>query len=517
MNLIATSPRTRRGSGIVLACLLALPALLFAQLPTPTYGWNLGNTLEPPTGEGTWGPAATRELIRAVAGSGFNTIRLPVAWDSHANASTHEIDPAWMVRVRQVVDWCYAENLYVIINCHWDNGWFENHITDAVDGAINAKMQSYWTQIATAFAGYDQRLLFAAANEPNCDSAAKWATLRSYYNTFISAVRATGGNNTVRWLIVQGPNTNIDLSEQLVASLPNDPTPGRLAFEVHYYDPYQWTIMPQDESWGKTFYFWGQAYHHATRADRNASWGEESYVNAQFQKMVEKFVIRGVPVIVGEFTAIKRSGRTDLTGADFKLHVAARTYFHKYVVDAANSRGLKPIYWDIAGQMFDWTTGAVIDPDNVKALTGGAALRPLEATLVPAAPSGLTATASSSSEVSLAWVDGSTNEESFQLERATNSTFTSDLVTATLPANTTSRTVSGLASATTYYFRVRASASAGSSAYSNTASVTTLTPTPPPSPSGGSSGSGGGGGAPSAWFVGAVALAALMRRRRPAG
>ena len=347
-----------------------------AQLPTPTYGWNLGNTLEPPSGEGTWGPVATQNVINAVADSGFNTIRLPVAWDSHANQSTYQIDAAWMARVKQVVDWCYARNLYVIVNCHWDGGWLENNITDTVNPTINAKMRSYWTQIATAFAAYDSHLLFAGANEPNCDTAAKWATLRSYYNTFVSAVRATGGNNASRWLVVQGPNTNIDLSDQLVTSLPDDSTPGRLAFEIHYYDPYQWTIMPHDETWGKTFYFWGQGYHHATRTDRNASWGEESYVDAQFQKMVDKFVSHGVPVIVGEFTAIKRTGQADLTGADFDLHVASRTYFHKYVVDTANAKGLKPIYWDIAGLMFDWTTGGLVDPDNKRALTGGAALPP---------------------------------------------------------------------------------------------------------------------------------------------
>ncbi len=345
-----------------------------AQLPSPCYGWNLGNTLEPPNGEGTWGPAATQNLINSVADTGFNTIRIPCAWDSNANQSTRVINPTYMARVKQVVDWSLARNMHVVINCHWDNGWLENNITDTVDSTINAKMQSYWTQIANTFASYDQRLLFAGANEPDCDTAAEWATLRSYYNTFISAVRATGGNNASRWLVVQGPKTNIDLSDQLVSSLPNDPTPGRLAFEVHFYDPYQWTIMPQDESWGKTFYFWGQGYHHATRTDRNATWGEESYVDSQFQKMVDKFSNNGVPVIIGEFTAMKRTGLSDLTGTDFDLHVAARTYFHKYVVDAANSRGIKPIYWDVAGLMFNWSTGAVTDRDNKNALTGGAAL-----------------------------------------------------------------------------------------------------------------------------------------------
>ncbi|TVR48502.1 MAG: hypothetical protein EA425_14270 [Puniceicoccaceae bacterium] len=134
--------------------------------------------------------------------------------------------------------------------------------------------------------------------------------------------------------------------------------------------------MSKDEWWGKTFYFWGEDYYHPDRPDRNTSWGQEDHVDGQFQKMADKFVSRGISVILGEFTAIKRPGRPDLTDADFDLHVASRTFFHKYVVDAANSRGLKPVYWDIAGLMFDWTTGAVLDPDNLVALTGGPALPP---------------------------------------------------------------------------------------------------------------------------------------------
>ncbi len=361
---------------VKIAFLLMLPVAAFAQLPTPTHGWNLGNTLEPPNGEGTWGPAATQSLINAVADAGFNTVRLPVAWDVHANQSTYQIDAAWMARVKQVVDWCYARNLHVVLNIHWDNGWLENNITDSVNPTINAKMQSYWTQIANTFRNYDHKLLFAGANEPNCDTAAEWATLRSYYNTFISAVRATGGNNSSRWLVIQGPNTNYDLSDKLITSMPNDSTQGRLALEIHHYTPYPFCLMTADEWWGKQSYFWGQPYHHPTRTDRNATFDEESGVDSMFQLMVDRFVSRGVPVIVGEFQAIKRTGWSDLTGADFDRHVASRTYFHKYVVDAANSKGLKPIYWDISGQMFNWSTGAVTDHDNLRVLTGGAALPP---------------------------------------------------------------------------------------------------------------------------------------------
>jgi endoglucanase len=361
--------------------LLVLSPVTRAQLPSPTYGWNLGNTLEPPSGEGTWGPAATQTLINAVADSGFNTIRLPVAWDSHANQSTYVIDPAWLARVKQVVDWCYAKNLTVIVNCHWDGGWLENHITATVDPTIDAKMRSYWTQIATTFAAYDNHLLFAGANEPNCDTAAQWATLRSYYNTFISAVRATGGNNANRWLVIQGPHTNIDQTYTMVDTLPMDSATGRLVVEVHYY-PWRWSLMAEDAWWGKMFYFWGQGYHSPTMLDRNSTAEEEAYTDDQFQKMATKFVNNGVPVIIGEWGAVKRTGYSDLTGVELDRHLASRTYYSKYVTDKGNALGLKPIWWDAGGTgsntmwLFDRSTAATIDPDNLRALTGGAALPP---------------------------------------------------------------------------------------------------------------------------------------------
>jgi len=373
-------PRTLFVTVLVFA--FGIQSKVFCQLPTPTYGWNLGNTLEPPAGVGAWGPAPTQALINSVAAAGFNTVRIPCAWDSHANQSTYQIDPNYMATVKQVVDWCYAKNLYVIINDHWDGGWLENNITDAVNPTINSKMSSYWTQIATAFKDYDGNLLFAAANEPNATTSAQVATLMAYYQTFVTAVRSTGGNNTSRWLVIQGPQTNIDKTFQLLNTLPNDPTSGRMAVEVHFYDPYQYTLMTADASWGKMFYFWGQGYHSSSLTDRNSTWGEEDWIESEFQSMYTKFVSHGVPVILGEFAAVKRTGYTDLTGYDLALHLASRTYFDKTVVDKANSKGIKPMYWDAGGtgqnssQLFDRSTAAVIDADSARALTGGAALPP---------------------------------------------------------------------------------------------------------------------------------------------
>jgi aryl-phospho-beta-D-glucosidase BglC (GH1 family) len=361
---------------ILFASLFSLPRTAYAQLPTPTYGWNLGNTMEPPSGIGAWGGTPTKALIDAVSKAGFNSVRIPCAWNSHANQTTYQIDPAYMSRVKQVVDWCYANNLHVIINDHWDGGWLENHLTGTVNPKIDAKTKAYWTQIASTFGGYDNRLLFAAANEPNVDNAAKMTELMTYYQTFVNAVRETGGDNGSRWLVLQGPSADIDKTEALMNTLPTDPTPRRLMVEIHYYTPYQFTLMGTDAAWGRMFYFWGQGYHSATLPSRNATWGEEASLDSEFQKMTDKFTSKGVPVMVGEFCAMKRAGNADLKGQNWNLHVASTTYWDKYVLDSAHRLGMSPFFWDTPQSMFDFKTGKLLDPDTARALTGGPALAP---------------------------------------------------------------------------------------------------------------------------------------------
>jgi endoglucanase len=368
---------------IAIACLLALPLGTIAQFPATTYGWNLGNTLEPSCGEGCWAPAATQQLINSVAGQGFNCIRIPVAWDSHANRS-YVIDPAWLARVAQVVTWSRAAGMTVVIDNHWDTGWFDGCGFRRFDSRLNNKFQSYWTQIANTFKSYDSGLLFCAANEPDVGSAANMAVLLQYYQTFVNTVRATGGNNTTRWLILPGPSTDIDKTDSWFNTLPSDPTPGRLVIDVHYYAPWQYCGLTADASWGKMFYFWGQAYHTSVPSllVRNPDWGEEAYMLAELQKMQAKFTSKGIPVMVGEFGAIKRTGNPELTGVELTRHLASRTYFDKAVLTYCAQTGIKPFYWDEGFNgdngfaVFDRVTATVTDPDSVRALTGGAAVPP---------------------------------------------------------------------------------------------------------------------------------------------
>jgi len=139
--------------------------------------------------------------------------------------------------------------------------------------------------------------------------------------------------------------------------------------EVHYYTPWQFCGLTQDESWGSMFYYWGNGYHSTTDASRNATWGEESEVDRGLGLMKSKFVDKGIPVIIGEYAAVKRSLSPP---SDQALHEASRLYFYKYVVNAARSRGIITFCWDINMQMYNRSTSAVLDQPVINAIMQGA-------------------------------------------------------------------------------------------------------------------------------------------------
>jgi endoglucanase len=277
--------------------------------------------------------------------------------------------------VKQVVQWCVDSGLYVIVNIHWDGGWLENNITTTAQSSVNAKQKAYWEQIATTLRGFDEHLLFASANEPDASTATAMSVLLSYHQTFINAVRSTGGHNAYRVLIVQGPKTDIDTTDSLMNTMPTDTVPSRMMAEVHYYAPYQFALMTADASWGNQFYYWGAGYHSTTDPTRNSTWGEEDYVNAEFAKMKAKFADKGIPVVLGEFGAIRRSGT--LSGSDLQLHLNSRAYFNNYVVRQALANGMLPFVWDEGGLgnnsmgIFNRPNNTVFDQQELDALIRG--------------------------------------------------------------------------------------------------------------------------------------------------
>lgn len=356
-----------------------------AELPTANemfakmgFGINIGNTMEVPQNPTWWGNKfPTEAYIDSVKAAGFSTIRIPCAWYSHSNALSrdssradivpgggpNEIAASWMDSVQTVVDMCMRAGLVTILNIHWDNGWLEGNLNDSEKDKVNVRQKDFWTQIANRFKNYNENLLFASANEPaTTDDNYKHETeiLMTYHQSFVDAVRATGGNNASRTLVIQGPSTSVDRSCEVmpVSKLPKDVIANRLMVEVHYYDPYTYTLLNDVVDWGAQVYpqyYWGTE-DLATGEDIVHNCGYNAWAGAmgdpctgdrmddQFGKMKTNFVDKGVPVIIGEFGANDRVGV--LTGDKYAKHRKGRLAYYDYLMKSAKRNKVVPIAWD---------------------------------------------------------------------------------------------------------------------------------------------------------------------------
>jgi len=171
-------------------------------------GWNVGNSLEATGGETSWGnPLISKTLIDSVKAAGFNAVRIPVAWSKFSDASTFTIQTTWLKRVGEVVNYVLDNNMYAIVNIHWDGGWMQP--TYASQEYVNNRLSLMWKQIATYFRDYNDHLLFAGTNEVmvkndyNAPTREYYTVQNSFNQTFVTTVRATGGRNAYRHLVVQ--------------------------------------------------------------------------------------------------------------------------------------------------------------------------------------------------------------------------------------------------------------------------------------------------------------------------
>jgi aryl-phospho-beta-D-glucosidase BglC (GH1 family) len=350
------------------SCLVALlaPAAAQAQtLPPATtvasqigVGWNLGNSLESlPNETGFGNPVVTQQVIDAVKRAGFNAIRIPCSWDIHADQTTFQIDPTWMARVKQVVDFAINDGLFVMLNDHWDGGWLEDHPTFDFQTIDNQKQQAYWTQIATTFKAYDQHLLFAGSNETHANfstpTTENITVQQSYLQTFVNAVRATGGNNASRTLVVQTYNTNMQFGLQFF-SLPTDTIANRLIVETHFYDPFDFTLNPTGSC-----LFWGAPFP----VQMACTWAYEPYMTDLFSQVRAKWVDQGIPVFIGEYGVATRAN----------LSLDARNYWLQFVNQTAAANNLKTFYWD-NGVLPSATNGFALVDRNTAAITDQNAL-----------------------------------------------------------------------------------------------------------------------------------------------
>lgn len=340
-------------------------------------GWNVGNSLEAilvnngnySGNETSWGnPPISQRLIDSVKAAGFNTVRIPASWSHMIVAEdSFYISYEWKQRVEEVVNYVIENDMYAILNVHWDGGWMNQPYYDNQD-EINEKLAAFWKQIAKYFRDYNDYLLFAGTNEVHVSgdfgtpSAENADVQNSFNQTFINTVRATGGRNTFRHLVVQGYNTNIEHTINFL-EIPEDPTADRMMVEVHFYDPYQFALQEDGN-----VYLWGEEN---AGSSAHAGWGDESWVDETFASVKTNFVDKGYPVIMGEYGAIFR----EISNATAQQeHINSRNYYLNYVTQAALANGMVPVYWDngdiddLGFGLFNRSTGEFAHKDAIEAI-----------------------------------------------------------------------------------------------------------------------------------------------------
>jgi endoglucanase len=307
-------------------------------------GWNLGNTLDA-TGssikrtsvrdyETAWGnPVTTKAMIGGIKASGFNSVRIPVAW-SNLMSPDYTINKELMARVKEVANYCLENDMYAIINIHWDGGWITKFPAD-YDISMK-KYQAVWSQIAAHFKDYSDHLVFESLNEeghfsslwnhgsnmPNQKEKA-YETLNTINQEFTTIVRSSGGRNGQRYLLIAGYATDIGLTVDPAYKMPRDPAAHSMV-SVHYYSPPAFAILEKDESWGKAANTWG------TPAEVEA-------VKRDMLPLKERFIDKGIPVVLGEF------------GAPVSKDPNSLAKYLSTVCETAWSLGVVPMLWDAGG------------------------------------------------------------------------------------------------------------------------------------------------------------------------
>ncbi len=322
-----------------------------------TFGWNLGDTLDvcqadrdgdgkvnehveegEKVDETLWGnPKATYELFAQLKSDGINAVRIPVTWRDHMDADGN-IDKEWMDRVQQVVDYAYSQEMYVIINVHHDGGgdpkfgaWIiEESQKDY--GAFLKKYKNVWEQIAERFKNYSDYLIFESMNEVGFDNlynknkADAYDLINKINQDFVDIIRATGGNNAKRHLLIAGYYTDIERTCDSLYKMPED-SENRCIVSVHYYTPWDFCTCDIKHTWGtKT---------------------EVRQMETLIGKMKTNFVDKGIPVIIGEYAA---------SGSDLSSCI----FFIEKLNKLCSDYGIATFIWDNGGQInrntYQWRT-----------------------------------------------------------------------------------------------------------------------------------------------------------------
>ena len=322
-----------------------------------TFGWNLGNTLDvcqadrdgdgkinehveagEKVDETLWGnPKATKELFTSLKKNGVNAVRIPVTWRDHMD-SNGNIDREWMDRVQQVVDYAYSQGMYVIINVHHDGGGdpkFGAWIIEESQKDYNTFLRKYknvWKQIAERFKNSSDYLIFESMNEVGFDTlynknkADAYNLINKINQDFVDIIRATGGNNAKRHLLIAGYYTDIERTCDSLYKMPDDKA-GRCILSVHYYTPWDFCTCDRKHTWGTN--------------------SEVRQMETLIGKMKKNFVDKGIPVIIGEYAA---------SGSDLSSCI----FFIEKLNKLCSDYGIATFIWDSGSQVnrktYKWRT-----------------------------------------------------------------------------------------------------------------------------------------------------------------
>lgn len=322
-----------------------------------TFGWNLGNTLDvcqadrdgdgkinehveagEKVDETLWGnPKVTKELFTSLKKNGVNAVRIPVTWRDHMD-SNGNIDREWMDRVQQVVDYAYSQGMYVIINVHHDGGGdpkFGAWIIEESQNDYNTFLKKYknvWKQIAERFKNYSDYLIFESMNEVGFDTlynknkADAYNLINKINQDFVDIIRATGGNNAKRHLLIAGYYTDIERTCDSLYKMSDDKAE-RCILSVHYYTPWDFCTCDIKHTWGTN--------------------SEVRQMETLIGKMKKNFVDKGIPVIIGEYAA---------SGSDLSSCI----FFIEKLNKLCSDYGIATFIWDNGRQVnrktYKWRT-----------------------------------------------------------------------------------------------------------------------------------------------------------------
>ena len=329
-------------------------------------GWNLGNTLDWRNMGGSntltvnqletgWNnPTTTQTHFTALKNAGFNAVRLPVTWTKAIDAN-YNIRPDWIIRIKEIVGYALNENMYVILNTHHDeyrysrlpnNAINYNDVTFGIFGFRTyeerdeslPRFKKIWEQISEAFKDFDDRLIFEGLNEPRViGSPNEWmggtpteiAVINEYYQVFVDAVRASGGNNNYRVLVLNTHAASRTAAAANGLKLPVDTIPGKIIVSFHSYVPNAFALDGTVTTWSAS----------------DSSNAGIAQIHDGADRFYDLFVSKGIPVIIGEFGAT----HVNINNNNPTNNEAIRAAWAEYYVNYAASKGIKCFWWDDGG------------------------------------------------------------------------------------------------------------------------------------------------------------------------